>query len=71
MKHLVLRYSLAAVMTAAPAIGSLKSKNDEVENETISITRTNQVFPKGGAAGSTFEVRIVNSIDVLVAATGI
>ena len=51
--------------------GSLKSKSDEAENETISITRTNQVFPKGGAAGSTFEVRIVNSIDVLVAATGI
>lgn len=51
--------------------GSLKSKKDQAENETISITRTNQVFPKGGAAGSTFEVRIVNSIDVLVAATGI
>ncbi len=51
--------------------GSLKSKRDEAENETISITRTNQVFPKGGAAGSTFEVRVVNSIDVLVAATGI
>ncbi len=51
--------------------GSLKSKKDEAENESISITRTNQVFPKGGAAGSTFEVRVINSIDVLVAATGI
>ena len=52
-------------------VGSLKGKRDAAENETLSITRINQVFPKGGAAGSTFEVRIVNSIDVLVAATGI
>lgn len=51
--------------------GSLKNKKDQAENETISITRINQVTPKGGAAGSIFSVSIVNSVDVLVAATGI
>jgi hypothetical protein len=52
-------------------VGSVKSKKDQAENDTINLTRVNKVTPTGGAAGSTFEVRVSNSIDVLVAATGV
>jgi hypothetical protein len=52
-------------------IGALKSKSDKAENETIKLTRMADVTPKGAAAGSLLKVQVTNSVDVLVAATGL
>lgn len=50
-------YSLAA--------GSLRTDKSQARPNTVRLTRTNSVVPKGGAAGSTWVVTIDNSIDVV------
>lgn len=50
-------YSLAA--------GSLKTDKSQARPNTVRLTRTNSVVPKGGAAGSSWVVTIDNSIDVV------
>lgn len=51
-------YSLAA--------GSLRSSKDSTQQETISLSRTNQVQPAGAVAGSTVAVTVRNHVDVVV-----
>jgi hypothetical protein len=45
--------------------GSLKAEKDQARPNTLQLTRTNQVVPKGAVAGSTFSVSIENELDVV------
>ncbi len=53
-------YSLAA--------GSLKSKKDQAETESLELRRVDRVSPAGAIAGSSFAVSIRNRIDLVVLA---
>ena len=50
----------------ALAAGSLKSSKDQTQQETIQLSRTNQVQPAGAVAGSTVGVTVRNHVDVVV-----
>lgn len=52
------------------ATGSLRSKQDQVEDERLELVRAQQVTPAGAAAGSQFRVSVATRIDLLVAPTG-
>ena len=45
--------------------GSLKAEKDQARPNTLELTRTNQVVPKGAIAGSMFSVSIENDLDVV------
>lgn len=47
------------------AAGALKSSKDQIEQNTIRLTRTNRVTPAGGAAGSELAASVENEIDVV------
>jgi hypothetical protein len=49
--------------------GTLKSKPDQSETESIEIVRSSVIAPAGGLVGSSFRVRIRNSIGVVVQRT--
>lgn len=51
-------YSLAA--------GTLKSKKDQAETETVELRRSDRVSPAGAIAGSSFAVSIRNHVDIVV-----
>lgn len=51
--------------------GDLESSPDQTEEEEIRVWRANQLAPAGGAGGSSFEVRIENYVDLVVAPTGL
>jgi len=66
-----------SVQVAIPDTGTftlgankLRSKSDQVENEQLTLVRSDQITPAGGAVGSTFQVSVSNSIDLLVQPTG-
>jgi hypothetical protein len=48
-------------------IGVLKAEKDQARENTLEITRTNHVAPRGAVAGSDFAVSVDNYIDVIVA----
>ena len=50
-----------------PAL-SLKYEKDQVKPNTIRLTRSNSIVPKGGAAGSMFTVSVSNEQDVVALA---
>ena len=45
--------------------GSLKAEKDQSHPNTIQLTRTNQIVPKGAVAGSMFSVSVENELDVI------
>ncbi len=45
--------------------GSLKAEKDQSKPNTLQLTRTNQVVPKGAVAGSSFSVSVENELDVV------
>ena len=49
--------------------GSLRSRPAQTENERLDLSRTDRITPAGAAAGSSFEVTVGNSIDVVVQPT--
>ena len=55
--------------TYSLAMGSLKSKPDQTENEEIELVRSSLVAPAGAVAGSWFRVRIRNAVTVVVQPT--
>jgi hypothetical protein len=50
-------YSLAA--------GALKAEKDQAHTNTVRLTRTNRVTPKGAAGGSVLSVSVQNEIEVV------
>jgi hypothetical protein len=50
-----------------PAL-SLKYNKDQTTMNTLRLTRTNQIAPKGAVAGSTFSVSVAQELDVVAAA---
>lgn len=49
------------------APGSLKTEQDKAKENTLRLTRNNEIVPSGGAAGSRWRVSIRNEIEVLAA----
>jgi hypothetical protein len=45
--------------------GSLKAEKDQAHPNTLQLSRTNQVVPRGAIAGSMFSVSVENEIDVV------
>lgn len=52
------------------AVGSLKSKPDETEQEELRLRRAARITPAGAVAGSELRVEISNRIELVVAPTG-
>ncbi|MCB9563512.1 MAG: hypothetical protein H6708_24190 [Kofleriaceae bacterium] len=52
------------------AVGTLRSKPTEVEQEELRLTRSTRIEPAGAVAGSQLTVSIDNRIDLVVAPTG-
>ncbi len=43
-------------------------EKDQTKTDTIRLTRTNQIAPKGAVAGSTFSVSVAQELDIIAAA---
>jgi hypothetical protein len=48
-------------------IGVLRAEQDQARENTLELTRTNYIAPRGAVGGSDFAVTVENYIDVLVA----
>ncbi len=55
--------------TYSLATGTLRSKPDQAENEQIQIVRSSVLAPAGAVVGSSWRVRIRNSVNVVVQRT--
>jgi hypothetical protein len=61
--------SISDTGTYSLAAGSLKSKPDQTETEQLDLVRSDRITPAGAAVGSSFQVTVSNSLDLVVKPT--